>query len=149
MPLAGGKSHCQRNQKRRRGRVTRRQPVRVAARSSSTPCWTASRKRLGTPTETTCATRPCRTIHRNGRNGDAVGSREPEGATCGRIPHARGAGGADVTRLKHPFAPVWAPDARVLILGAYPSPGSVNGGGYYGFVNGGSANDFWGLMGDT
>jgi len=54
-----------------------------------------------------------------------------------------------VTRLKHPFAPVWAPDARVLILGSYPSVGSVNGGGYYGFVNGGSANDFWGLMGDT
>lgn len=48
-------------------------------------------------------------------------------------------------RLKHPFEPVWSSDARVLILGTFPSVGSVAGGGYYGNPR----NHFWSLMSET
>lgn len=48
-------------------------------------------------------------------------------------------------RLHHPWDPVWREDARVLVLGTFPSVGSVKGGGYYG----NPLNDFWRLMADA
>lgn len=52
-------------------------------------------------------------------------------------------------RLMHPFEPIVKQDARLLMLGMFPSVGSVQGGGYYGYVKGRSANDFWRLMADV
>lgn len=54
-------------------------------------------------------------------------------------------------RLTHPFEPVYDENALVLILGSYPSVGSVEGGGYYGarFKNGKPRNDFWQLIGEV
>lgn len=56
-----------------------------------------------------------------------------------------------MTRLEHPFEPVYDAKAEVLILGSYPSVGSVEGGGYYGArsKNGKPRNDFWPLMADV
>lgn len=70
----------------------------------------------------------------------------PKGSPAARQIHALHGG-----RLKHPFEPVWAPDARVLILGSYPSRESVAGGGYYGarYADGKLRNDFWPLMADV
>lgn len=56
----------------------------------------------------------------------------------------RGAGGSP-TRLTHPFEPVWAPDARVLVLGSYPSVGSVENGGYCGHPS----NGLWKILAEV
>jgi double-stranded uracil-DNA glycosylase len=45
-------------------------------------------------------------------------------------------------RVIHPFAPVWAPDSRVLILGTLPSRESRKRGFYYGHPQ----NRFWPLL---
>lgn len=44
---------------------------------------------------------------------------------------------------KHPFAPVFDGDSKVLILGSFPSPNSIEAGFYYGD----SSNRFWNILG--
>ena len=44
---------------------------------------------------------------------------------------------------KHPFAPVFDGDSKVLILGSFPSPNSIKAGFYYGD----SSNRFWNILG--
>lgn len=44
---------------------------------------------------------------------------------------------------KHPFAPVYDSDSKVLILGSFPSPNSIEAGFYYGD----SSNRFWNILG--
>lgn len=44
---------------------------------------------------------------------------------------------------KHPFAPVFDSDSKVLILGSFPSSNSIEAGFYYGD----SSNRFWNILG--
>ncbi len=48
-------------------------------------------------------------------------------------------------RLAHPFCSVVGGDARVLILGSFPSRGSLEAGGYFGHPR----NQFWRILGDV
>ena len=45
---------------------------------------------------------------------------------------------------KHPFAPVFDGDSKVLILGSFPSLNSVEAGFYYGDLS----NRFWDILGE-
>ncbi len=44
--------------------------------------------------------------------------------------------------MKHPFPPVVGRKPRVLVLSTFPSPASMEAGGYYGHPR----NAFWGIM---
>lgn len=46
--------------------------------------------------------------------------------------------------MKHPFQPILPPNARVLILGSFPSPASRTKGFYYGHPR----NAFWRILED-
>lgn len=45
---------------------------------------------------------------------------------------------------KHPFAPVFDGDSKVLILGSFPSQNSIEAGFYYGDLS----NRFWDILGE-
>ena len=45
---------------------------------------------------------------------------------------------------KHPFAPVFDGDSKVMILGSFPSPSSIETGFYYGDLS----NRFWDILGE-
>ena len=45
---------------------------------------------------------------------------------------------------KHPFAPIFDSNSKVLILGSFPSPSSIEAGFYYGD----SSNRFWNILGE-
>ena len=45
---------------------------------------------------------------------------------------------------KHPFAPIFDGDSKVLILGSFPSQSSIEAGFYYGDLS----NRFWDILGE-
>ncbi|MGN1048681.1 MAG: uracil-DNA glycosylase family protein [Eubacteriales bacterium] len=47
-----------------------------------------------------------------------------------------------VQKLKHPIAPFFSPQSKVIILGSFPSPKSRETGFYYGHPQ----NRFWKVM---